>query len=193
MFNVWIDIYTAMQVKTIDSPSKRAQLQIVLHNGMLFFEIEGRPDGLHPQQANSYFELYKMQAQRVKQQQKDFELNEEACLQLFQELLLFYARCMAFLKLENYRRLAKKDAIRILRMINFLKVNVDAAILPTLLKFETFFHHICDFVFVEADWNQQDQTYADMEIFIGQIAKQYYSTTDNSLNPDEILTKFDEN
>ncbi len=193
MLNVWMDIYNAMQVKRVGVTMQKSMLHITLHNGSLFFELEGRPDGLHPQQAASYYELYRTQFLLAQQEHTAFRLSREACAQLFQELLLYYARCMAFLKLADHQVQAHKDAVLILRMVHFLRQHSQAELLHHLETFAAFFNELYAFAFAPAPVKKGRKYRIELENFINKTSGHYFQAEPPSRKPTMVFTHFEEN
>jgi len=190
---VWMDIYNAMQVKRVGVSTQKSMLHISLHNGSLFFELEGRPDGLHPQQAASYYELYRTQVRIAQGRQAAFRLSNEAGAQLFQELLLYYARCMAFLKLTDHQVQAHKDAVLILRIVNFLKQHSQAERLRPVATFEAFFNELYAFAFSPAPAHSGRKYPLELENFISKTSGRYFQPEPPLRKPALVFTHFEEN
>jgi hypothetical protein len=193
MLNAWMDIFNAMRVTLVRISPEKSVLQITLHNGILFFELEGRPDGLKPQQAVSYFELFNKQMRQSQQRHLPFELPDGADSKLFQELLLYYARCMAFLRLADQRQPAQKDAVQILRIINFLKQNSRADLLANVEKFESFFNQLYAYAFSGSAPFADEKSTQDLALFISKKAAEYFHKAGAVKNREMVFTTFEEN
>jgi len=193
VFAAWNDIYSAMQVRIVQTTQKKELLQISLHSGRLMFETEGRPDGLRPHEARSYFDYYRQQAQRAHRQRKAFQVPKEVCLQLSQEMLLFFARFLAYLKLDEKGQPARKDADQIQAIIEFQKEHMEAEEIPSLIKFESFFSQLCGQVFRGPDQRTPRQSRAELEGCIARLTREYFSSIRCSQHTDVLLTEFEPN
>jgi hypothetical protein len=193
VFAAWNDIYSAMQVRTVQTAQQKVLLQISLHSGRLMFETDGRPDGLRPHEARSYFDYYQQQAQLAHRQRKAFQVREEVCLQLSQEMLLFFARFLAYLKLDDHTQPARKDADQIQAIIEFQKEHLDAEEIPSLIKFESFFNQLCSCAFRGPGKQVPGQSRAELEDCIARLTREYFSSIRCSLHTDVLLTEFEPN
>jgi hypothetical protein len=193
MLNAWMDIYNAMRVTVVRLSPEKSVLQITLHNGILFFELEGRPDGLKPQQAKSYFELYNTQLRQSQQRHLPYELPEEASAKVFQELLLYYARCMALLKLSDQQQAAQKDAVQILRIVHFLKHNSRADLLAEVKTFEAFFNQLYAYAFSGSEPFAEQKSMQELALFISKKAAEYFQKTAAPKTREMVFTTFEEN
>lgn len=193
MLNAWMDIYNAMRVTVVRITPEKSVLQITLHNGILFFELEGRPDGLKPQQAVSYFELYNTQWRQSQQRHLPFVLPEGACANMFQELLLYYARCMALLKLSDQQQPAQKDAVHILRIVHFLKHNSHADLLADVKTFEAFFNQLYAYAFSGSDPDAEQKSRQELALFISNKTAEYFKKTSTAKTREMVFTTFEEN
>ena len=96
--------------------AQREILQMRIDMGVLQLEIEGRPDGNRPHGSATYFEFLKKQAI----ESREFELDEDSCLEIDREFVQFYHRRVCWLQLKRFDR-AVSDADHTLQLMDFCK------------------------------------------------------------------------
>lgn len=90
-----------LAVRTIEGADERPKIQVRLELGILQMEIDGRPDGLRPEGAESLLAHY---AERIAQEGATVTLDAEACRGLREEAVQYYHRYVALFALRDYRR-----------------------------------------------------------------------------------------
>lgn len=106
-----------ISVRLIDAGDGRELLQMRVELGLLQLEAEGRPDGKHPEGAETYFDYLLGLAIH---EGDDFQLSEEQCIEADRELVQFYHRRICWLVLREYRR-AVRDADHSLTFMDLLQ------------------------------------------------------------------------
>ena len=94
----------AVSVRIVTGSDHREVIQMRVELGVLQLETTGRPDGVRPQGAETYFDhLIKLE---VSQSDK-LVLNEDQCVECDREFVQFYHRRICWLALQRY-----EDAVR---------------------------------------------------------------------------------
>jgi len=103
---------------------ERVQLRVDL--GLLQMELDGRPDGLRPENHESWFEYYQRLQEAHDEAHLDsppFELDREACQRLWIESVQYYHRYLCFWHLKKYEWCAR-DTMRNVRLFSFVREHV---------------------------------------------------------------------
>ena len=106
----------AVNVRLIEDNS-RMILQMRVDMGILQLEADGRPDGIKPHGAKTYYEFLKRKA---KQNKEKFQLDEDHCVEIDREFVQFYHRRVCWLQLKQFDR-AVRDADHTLGLMDFCK------------------------------------------------------------------------
>jgi hypothetical protein len=106
----------AVNVRLIEENS-RMILQMRVDMGILQLEADGRPDGVKPHGAKTYYEFLKRKA---KQNKDKFQLDEDHCVEIDREFVQFYHRRVCWLQLKQFDR-AVQDADHTLGLMDFCK------------------------------------------------------------------------
>ncbi len=106
----------AVNVRLIEDNS-RMILQMRVDMGILQLEADGRPDGVKPHGAKTYYEFLKRKA---KQNKDKFQLDEDHCVEIDREFVQFYHRRVCWLQLKQFDR-AVQDADHTLGLMDFCK------------------------------------------------------------------------
>lgn len=91
--------------RKITGQDGKEKLQIRLDLGLLQMELEGRPDGQRPHKCDSALGHFQAKFEAYKAEhgsEKGFQLDEEACSELWQESLHYYHRYICLLRLGDY-------------------------------------------------------------------------------------------
>lgn len=96
--------------------SSREILQMRIDMGVLQLEVSGRPDGLQPHGATTYYDYLKSAARG----DRAFVLNEDQCVEVDREFVQFYHRRVCWLQLKEFDR-AVRDADHTLGLMDFCK------------------------------------------------------------------------
>lgn len=102
------------RVRFLRGIAENRRIQIRLEAGILQFELFGRPDGMRPEGAESWLELWGLNQEK---------LSQEKCEVLRAEVLLYHQRAAAFLMLEDFVSVVR-DCDRNLIAINFVSDRV---------------------------------------------------------------------
>ncbi len=99
----------------------REVLQVRTLLGIEQYEMDGRPDGLHPHGMESALEYHLRRLNQAKfdGRETEFELNPQECSELFQEGTLYYFRYVRLFQLKDWARTIR-DTSRNLRAFDFL-------------------------------------------------------------------------
>ncbi len=113
-------------VRVIEGDDGRKKLQLRIDMGLLQMETSGRPDGLRPEDYESWLDYYEHQQQVHDRENPDsaaYQLSEEACSRLWREGVQYYHRYLGFWHLEQYEFCAR-DTARNLRLFAFVGEHV---------------------------------------------------------------------
>lgn len=103
-------------VRLVKGCDGRDVIQLRLDLGILQMETSGRPDGTTPKGFDSLLH----QLLDAEQQDPDFELDEETCIEIDREFVQFYQRRVAWLRLQYFDR-AVEDAEHTLALMDFCR------------------------------------------------------------------------
>lgn len=99
----------------------REILQVRTPVGIEQYELEGRPDGVRPHGKESALEFFSQLLEQSKAAGKetDFELDPQACAELFNEGTLYYFRYVRLFQLRDWKR-TLRDTARNLRVFDLV-------------------------------------------------------------------------
>jgi len=99
----------------------REIMQVRTPLGVEQFELQGRPDGLRPHNAESALDFHRSRFDRMEKQGKasSFSLNANDCAELFEEGVLYYFRYLHLFQLHNWPRVIR-DTARNLALFDFV-------------------------------------------------------------------------
>jgi hypothetical protein len=117
-------------IRRIVGREGREKIQVRLPLGVEQYEVEGRPDGLRPEGADSYLDLYESVAAR---EGPSWRLSPEAFAHLHEEGLLYYFRYLLFFRLGEYE-LCARDTARNLRLADFVRERADGREMATTVE-----------------------------------------------------------
>ncbi len=103
-------------VRLVKGCDGRDCIQLRLDLGILQMETSGRPDGTRPEG----YETLLDQLLDAEQQDPDFELDEETCMEIDREFVQYYQRRVAWLRLQYFQR-AVQDAEHTLALMDFCR------------------------------------------------------------------------
>ena len=108
-------------VRIVPCADGRDVLQVRTPVGIEQYELEGRPDGLRPHNAESAFAFYHARLDRLKVagEEDEFRLNHAECVELFEEGVLYYFRYLHLFQLKEWT-LTVRDTTRNLRVFDFV-------------------------------------------------------------------------
>lgn len=109
-------------------------LQVRLRLGMEQYEIHGRPDGLLPEGAESWFHVYRDLASASPW---DFSLDESAFDRLRDECMLYYHRYLLFFQIGEYK-LCARDTQRNLGVLDFASKHCDPKLAEALEQYRPY-------------------------------------------------------
>lgn len=112
-------------VRIIPGEDGRGKVQLRVDLGILQMEMDGRPDGEHPEGFESWLDYYEYSQQSYDESHPDsaaFQLSEEDCLRLWREAVQYYHRYLSFWHLELYE-LCARDTARNLRLFAFVRAH----------------------------------------------------------------------
>ena len=105
-----------INVRLLES-RQREVLQMRVDMGILQLETEGRPDGIRPNNANTYYDFLQKKAAG---DSANFQLDEEDCIEIDREFVQFYHRRVCWLQLKKFSN-AVRDADHTLGLMDFCK------------------------------------------------------------------------
>ncbi len=117
IFENWPYDPAMISVRVVDISDARQVIQMRIEMGVLQLEVENRPDGTRPGDADTYFD-YLLQLEMT--QGEDFRLTEEQCMECDREFVQFYHRRICWLALQQYDE-AVRDAEHSLGLMNLCK------------------------------------------------------------------------
>ncbi len=108
-------------VRIVPCGDERDVLQVRTPVGIEQYELEGRPDGQRPHNAESAFAFYQARFDRLKaaSEEDEFRLNHTECVELFEESVLYYFRYLHLFQLKEWT-LTARDTTRNLRVFDFV-------------------------------------------------------------------------
>jgi UvrB/uvrC motif len=100
----------------------RQILQVRTPLGIEQYELDGRPDGIHPHGKESalHFHLDRLERARRSGNEAGFELTSQDCGELFDEGMLYYFRYIRLFQLHDWRR-TLRDTSRNLRVFDLVQ------------------------------------------------------------------------
>jgi len=103
-------------VRLVKGCDGRDVIQLRLDLGILQLETVGRPDGAKPEGFDTMLDVLLHE----EQQDPDFELDEDTCIEIDREFVQFYQRRVAWLRLQHFER-AMQDADHTLALMDFCR------------------------------------------------------------------------
>jgi len=99
----------------------REILQVRTPLGVEQYELQGRPDGARPHNAESAFDFHRARLDQLASQGRadSFRLPEKECAELFEESLLYYFRYLHLFQLRDWPRVIR-DTARNLALFDFV-------------------------------------------------------------------------
>jgi hypothetical protein len=116
LLNEWPFDPDGLAVRLVKGPDGRDLIQVRLDLGLLQMEVEGRPDGLRPEGAETVLHLLNQREMN----DPDFELDDELCDEIDREFVQYYHRRVAWLRLQRFE-FAVRDADHTLALMDFCK------------------------------------------------------------------------
>ncbi len=101
-------------VRLIQGSDGRDVLQIRVDMGVLQLETDGRPDGSKPEDSNTYLE----HLNKLAQEDEDWEITDEQCVEIDREFAQFYHRRVCWLHLREFDK-AIRDSDHTLKLMDF--------------------------------------------------------------------------
>jgi len=126
IFNVldgWAYEPDELSVRIITGDDGREKIQLRLDLGVLQMEMDGRPDGLRPEGAESWLDYYEERQREHAAAHPDsapWRLDAEDCGRLLREGLQYYHRYISLWSLDRYE-LCARDTARNLRLFAFVR------------------------------------------------------------------------
>ena len=123
ILNGWDFDPERVSVRIVAGEDGREKIQLRLDLGLLQMEIDGRPDGHHPEGCDSWLEFYRRAQQSHDSAHPDsapFALSEDDCERLLREGVQYYHRYLSFWHLERYE-LCARDTRRNLILFKFVR------------------------------------------------------------------------
>ena len=115
----WLQSVHSMRVRRIRLGEGRDRLQINLENTVFYRLLrKGRPDGFSAKGFGTYLHLYKNEVRSKRQQGEEKRLTAQEQRHLEEELLSYFPRALAFLKLGEYKSCAR-DLLHCIEVARF--------------------------------------------------------------------------
>ncbi len=108
-----------IQVSMVVGSDLKPRLQICKNLTKTQFELFDRPDGIRPNQSDTYLRFVQNIYQQKRKQREVFTLTSRHCIQLEKEATLFLTRAMAYLHIQQ-TKLAEKDLLFVLSVLGFV-------------------------------------------------------------------------
>ncbi len=115
----WDFVPGEMQVRIIPGDDGREKLQVRIDLGLLQLELDGRPDGQCPENAESLLDHLEARARQLAASGEDLNLSPDDCSELMREGIQYYHRYLALFHLQRYDLVAR-DTARNLRLFAFV-------------------------------------------------------------------------
>jgi len=108
-------------VRVVPMADGRSVMQVRLPLGIEQYELDGRPDGQRPHDADSVLDHHLAQLEKAKAAGKEstFRLNPDECVELFNEGVLYYYRYLHLFQLKDWPRTVR-DTMRNLRLFDLV-------------------------------------------------------------------------
>lgn len=110
------------QVRIVAGLDGRDKLQMRLDLGLLQMELDGRPDGRRPFDADSLLDYHEARAREAGDGEPGYRLDPSECEELMREGIQFYHRYVALFHLGRYDLVAR-DTERNLRLFAFVRLH----------------------------------------------------------------------
>jgi hypothetical protein len=113
-------------VRIVRGADGRQIMQVRLPLGIEQYEMDGRPDGLHPHGVESAleFQLERLAKAKAEGEEAAFRLDAEECVELFNEGVLYYYRYVRCFQIKDWARTVR-DTARNLRVFDLVKRYAD--------------------------------------------------------------------
>lgn len=108
-----------IQVSMVVGSDLKPRLQICKDLTKTQIELFDRPDGIRPNQSDTYLRFVQNIYHQKRKQREVFTLTSRHCIQLEKEAALFLIRAMAYLHIQQ-TKLAEKDLLFVLSCLGFV-------------------------------------------------------------------------
>ena len=119
LVNDWPHEPGAIKVRKIIGLDGREKLQLRIDLGLLQMEMQGRPDGRRPHNAESLLVYHQRRAARAEARGENYELTAEQCSDLQQEGIQYYHRYLSLFQINEFAGVIR-DTQRNLDLFNFV-------------------------------------------------------------------------
>ncbi len=119
LVNDWPHEPGAIKVRKIIGVDGREKLQLRIDLGLLQMEMQGRPDGRRPHNAESLLVYHQRRAARAEARGENYELTAEQCSDLQQEGIQYYHRYLSLFQINEFAGVIR-DTQRNLDLFNFV-------------------------------------------------------------------------
>ncbi len=109
----------SIKVRKVVGLDGREKLQLRIDLGLLQMEMEGRPDGQRPHNAESLLAYHQRRATRAEDQGETYLLTPEQCAELQQEGIQYYHRYLSLFQINDFQGVIR-DTQRNLDLFNFV-------------------------------------------------------------------------
>ena len=108
-------------VRVVTLADGRDVMQVRLPLGIEQYELDGRPDGQRPRNAESLLDHHLAQLDKAKAAgtESAFRLSPDDCIELFNEGVLYYYRYLHLFQMKDWPRTVR-DTMRNLRLFDFI-------------------------------------------------------------------------
>jgi len=110
-----------VQARLVTANDGRQVIQLRIDLGVLQMELKGRPDGMRPTGYLTYLDFLRDLSRRKRlEEEEDFRMTDDHCVEADREFVQFYHRRVAFLTMNQFER-AIRDADHTLAFMDFVK------------------------------------------------------------------------
>jgi len=109
-------------VRVVTLADGRDVMQVRIPLGIEQYELNGRPDGRRPHNAESVldYQLARLEDAKTAGAASEFRLSPDDCIELFNEGVLYYYRYLHLFQMKDWARTVR-DTVRNLRLFDFIQ------------------------------------------------------------------------
>ena len=108
-----------INVRKIVGNDRKEKLQLRIDLGLIQMEVDGRPDGRRPHNAESLLTWHQKKAKRLEAKGENYSLTPDECAELQQEGIQYYHRYISFFQINDFANVIR-DTQRNLDLFTFV-------------------------------------------------------------------------